>query len=104
MKTARATGWEFLGYSSALALTAYLAFFVPTLVFVPDLWVTICHILGAICAVLSIISLLFSVWGLICGYSRSAWGQYDRRTAEVERKAAVRECRRQGYEPPDWMK
>lgn len=47
--------------------------------------------------------LFYAVWGLACGHSRTAWDTYAAAVDRQTRANAVRECERQGIEPPSWL-
>lgn len=64
---------------------------------------TMCMIFFWILIAIISVYLFYAVWGLACGYSQKAWGNYAESVDKTNREGAIKACREHGVEPPEWL-
>ena len=103
MKSARSAGWSMLGYGFLLIPLAiaskWLGGFTDPLPVLP----MFCAFLFWLIVSLMAICFLYAAWGLACGYSQKAWNDYESSQNEALRQGAIKECKRQGIDPPAFL-
>lgn len=63
----------------------------------------VCAFLFWLIVSLMAICFLYATWGLACGYSKKAWNDYESSQNEALRQGAIKECKRQGIDPPAFL-